>query len=317
MNYDQKTMLSGIQPTGAPHIGNYFGMMKQLVDFQDQYTVYGMIVNYHAFTTIHDRKTLSDNTFNVALDFLGIGVDPEKVILFKQSDVPEHTELCWVLNCLVTVPWLSRAHAFKDKVDKGIEASVGLFDYPVLMAADMLLYDAEIIPVGEDQKQHVEMARELARKFNAQFGETFPVEPQELIMKEVSVVPGLDGQKMSKSYNNIIPLFGTDEEIKKAVMGIVTDSSGEVPTNVYAIHKLFKSASELESLYTEKKGKYKDLKEVLLADILTFITPMRERRKQYADNPQLVADILKNGAEKARVKAVEKMKLVRDRIGLG
>ncbi len=316
MNNSKKIMLSGIQPTGAPHIGNYFGMMKQLVDFQDEYTVYGMIVNYHAFTTIHDAKTLSENTFNVALDFLGIGVDPEKVILFKQSDVPQHTELCWILNCLVTVPWLSRAHAFKDKTDKGIEASVGLFDYPVLMAADMLMYDAEIIPVGEDQKQHVEMARELVRKFNAQFGDTFPVEPQELIMKNVAIVPGLDGQKMSKSYNNIIPLFGTDEEIKKAVMSIVTDSSGDVPTNVYAIHKLFKSEAELASLYEEKKGKYKDLKEALLADILEFIAPMRKRREHYANSPELVAEILKSGAEKARQKASEKMKLVRERVGL-
>lgn len=308
-------MLSGIQPTGAPHIGNYFGMMKQLVDFQDQYTIYGMIVNYHAFTTVHDKKTLADNTFNVALDFLGIGVDPEKVILFKQSDVPQHTELCWILNCLVTVPWLSRAHAFKDKTDKGIEASVGLFDYPVLMAADMLMYDAEIIPVGEDQKQHVEMARELVRKFNMQFGETFPVEPKELIMKDVAIVPGLDGQKMSKSYNNIIPLFGTDEEIKKAVMSIVTDSSGDLPVNVYAIHKLFKSESELKNLYQEKKGKYKDLKEALLSDILEYVQPMRQRREAYASDPALVSKILEQGAEKARAKAAEKMKLVRERIG--
>lgn len=316
MKNSKKIMLSGIQPTGAPHIGNYFGMMKQLVDFQNEYTVYGMIVNYHAFTTVHDKKTLSDNTFNVALDFLGIGVDPEKVILFKQSDVPQHAELCWILNCLVTVPWLSRAHAFKDKTDKGIEASVGLFDYPVLMAADMLMYDAEIIPVGEDQKQHVEMARELVRKFNVQFGETFPVEPQALIMKEVAIVPGLDGQKMSKSYNNIIPLFGTDDEIKKAVMGIVTDSSGDLPVNVYAIHKLFKSESELADLYEEKKGKYKDLKEALLADILEFVTPMRARREEYAKNPKKVAEILAKGAGKARAKAVEKMKLVHERIGL-
>jgi tryptophanyl-tRNA synthetase len=314
VEYDRAGL--GLQPTGAPHIGNYFGMMKQLVDFQDQYIVYGMIVNYHAFTTVHDAKTLSDNTFNVALDFLGIGVDPEKVILFKQSDIPQHTELCWILNCLVTVPWLSRAHAFKDKTDKGIEASVGLFDYPVLMAADMLMYDAEIIPVGEDQKQHVEMARELARKFNAQFGETFPIEPKELIVQDVAIVPGLDGQKMSKSYNNIIPLFGTDDEIKKAVMSIVTDSSGDIPVNVYAIHKLFKSESELAGLYEEKKGKYKDLKEALLADILEFVQPMRERRAYYENNPKLVNEILEKGAEKTRAKASEKMKLVRERIGL-
>jgi tryptophanyl-tRNA synthetase len=184
------------------------------------------------------------------------------------------------------------------------------------MAADMLMYDAEIIPVGEDQKQHVEMARELARKFNAQFGETFPIEPKELIVQDVAIVPGLDGQKMSKSYNNIIPLFGTDDEIKKAVMSIVTDSSGDIPVNVYAIHKLFKSESELAGLYEEKKGKYKDLKEALLADILEFVQPMRERRAYYENNPKLVNEILEKGAEKTRAKASEKMKLVRERIGL-
>ncbi len=312
----KKTMLSGIQPTGTPHIGNYFGMMKQLVDFQDQYTVYGMVVNYHAFTTVHDKQTMQDNTHNVVLDMLGIGLDPEKITLFKQSDVPEHTELCWILNCLVSVPWLSRAHAFKDKTDRGIEASVGLFDYPVLMAADILMYDAEIIPVGEDQKQHVEMARELARKFNNQFGETFPVEPTEMIMKSVAVVPGTDGQKMSKSYNNTIALFGTDEQINKAVMSIVTDSGTDIPTNVYAIHKLFKSESELESLYTEHKGKYKALKDALYEDIIAFITPMRERRAYYENNPELVQQILENGANKARVKAREKMNQVRSAIGL-
>lgn len=316
MNTHKKTMLSGIQPTGAPHIGNYFGMMKQLVDFQDQYNVFGMIVNYHAFTTVHDKTTLSQNTYNVALDFLGIGTDPEKITLFKQSDVPEHAELCWILNCLVSVPWLSRAHAFKDKTDRGIEASVGLFDYPVLMAADILMYDAEIIPVGEDQKQHIEMARELVRKFNLQFGETFPVEPQEFIMKEVAVVPGIDGQKMSKSYHNTIPLFGTDEEIKKAVMSIVTDSGSDVPVNVYALHKLFKSEAELAPLYEEHKGKYKNLKEALYADIIAFITPFRERRDHYVSHPELVEDILRQGAQKARAQAQKKMQVVRERVGL-
>ena len=312
----KKTMLSGIQPTGAPHIGNYFGMMKQLVDFQEQYNVYGMIVNYHAFTTVHDAQTMRENTHNVVLDMLAIGLDPERVILFKQSDVPEHAELCWILNCLVSVPWLSRAHAFKDKTDKGIEASVGLFDYPVLMAADILMYDAEIIPVGEDQKQHVEMARELARKFNHQFGEVFTVEPQELIKKDVATVPGTDGQKMSKSYNNTIPLFGTDEEIRKAVMSIVTDSGSGIPEHVYAIHKLFKSPGELEQLYQENTGKYKPLKDALYEDIIAYVSPMRERRAYYENNPELVKQILGQGAEKAQAKAQAKMKLVRERIGL-
>lgn len=312
---NKKILLSGIQPTGAPHIGNYFAMMKQVIDQQNDYETYAMIVNYHALTTVNNGAELAENTKNVVLDFLGAGLDPERAIFFKQSDVPEHTELTWIFNCLVTIPWLSRAHAYKDKTDKGIEASVGLFDYPVLMAADILMYDTNVVPVGEDQRQHVEMAREIARKFNAQYGETF-TEPTEMIKKEIAIIPGIDGQKMSKSYKNIIPLFGTDEEIKKAVMGIVTDSGADIPENVYAIHKLFKSENELKSLYEEKKGKYKDLKEALLADIIAFVTPMRQRREKYANDPELVAKILRDGAEKARAKAVEKMKIVRERVGL-
>lgn len=311
----KKILLSGIQPTGNPHIGNYFGMMKQVIDLQNEYETYAMIVNYHALTTVSNGAELAENTKNVVLDFLGAGLDPEKVIFFKQSDVPEHTELAWIFNCLVTMPWLARAHAYKDKTEKGIEASVGLFTYPILMAADILMYDTNIVPVGEDQRQHLEMAREIARKFNAQYTNTF-TEPNEMINKEIAIIPGTDGQKMSKSYKNTIPLFGTDEEIKKAVMGIVTDSSGDVPTNVYAIHKLFKSEAELKDLYEEKKGKYKDLKEALLADILAFVAPMRQRRKHYEDNPELVETILRNGAEKARMKAIEKMKEVRAKVGL-
>lgn len=311
----KKILLSGIQPSGTPHIGNYFGMMKQLVDLQNEYETYGMIVNYHALTTVQDAALLRDYTHNVVLDFLAAGLDPEKVILFKQSDVPEHTELAWIFNCLVTMPWLSRAHAFKDKTEKGLEANVGLFDYPVLMAADMLMYDTNVVPVGKDQVQHIEMAREIAAKFNNAFGETF-VEPKEMVKEEVAVVPGTDGQKMSKSYKNTIPLFGTDEEITKAVMGIVTDSSGDMPVNVYAIHKLLRSESELAALYEEKKGKYKDLKEALLADILDFVRPMRARREEFAANPKLVEEILRKGAEKARAKAQAKMKEVREKVGL-
>lgn len=311
----KKILLSGIQPTGTPHIGNYFGMMKQLIDRQDDFDLYAMIASYHALTTVNDPVVLRSNIQNVVLDFLAAGLDPERAVLFNQSDIPEHTELTWMFNCLVTMPWLSRAHAFKDKTEKGIEPSVGLFDYPVLMAADILMYDTQVVPVGEDQRQHVEMAREIARKFNAQYGQVF-AEPEELIQKEIAVIPGTDGQKMSKSYGNTIPLFGTDEEIKKAVMGIVTDSSGDVPVNVYAIHKLFRSESELAALYEEKKGKYKDLKEALLADIIAFVTPMRERRAEFEKQPDLVADILRRGSERARARATAKMALVRERVGL-
>jgi tryptophanyl-tRNA synthetase len=249
------------------------------------------------------------------LTYLGIGLDPEKVVLFKQSDVVGHTELSWIFDCITTMPYLMRAHAFKDAEAKDHEINVGVFNYPMLMAADILLYDADVVPVGKDQKQHIEYTRDTAQKFNNIFGETFKL-PKELILEDVETVPGIDGRKMSKSYGNEIPLFGTDAEIKKAVMSIITDSEGDKPEHVYAIHKLFKSEDELKDLYEEKKGKYKDLKEALLADIITFVTPMRKRREEYASQPKLVAEILHKGAEKARAKATEKMKVVRERVGL-
>lgn len=308
-------MLSGIKPTGRPHIGNYFGAMKQWIDLQDQYAPYLFIADLHALNVIQDAEKLKTLSYDLVLDYLGIGLDPEKVVFFKQSHIHEHTELTWIFDTLVTVPFMMRAHAYKDAIAKGEEPGMGLFNYPVLMAADILLYDPEIVPVGRDQKQHIEYARDIAQKFNNTYGELFPL-PKELIIEDVETVPGLDGRKMSKSYGNTIPLFGTDEEIAKAVMSIVTDSGSDIPANVYAIHKLFKSEAELASLYEEKKGKYKDLKEALLADILAFVTPMRERREQYVNNPELVAEILKSGAEKARQKASEKMKLVRERVGL-
>lgn len=316
MTTHKKILLSGIKPTGKAHIANYFGALKQWVDLQNDYDTYLFIASYHALTERHDAAGVKSDTMDLVLDLLGIGVDPEKTTIFLQHDVPEHTELSWIFSCLTTMPYLMRAHAFKDAEAKNKEISVGTFSYPVLMAADILIHDTNVVPVGKDQQQHVEIAREIARKFNNTFGETFPVEPQDLIVESMASIPGTDGQKMSKSYKNTIPLFGTDEEIKKAVMSIVTDSSGDVPTNVYAIHKLFRSEAELKAIYDEHKGKYKDLKEALLADILAMITPMRERRAYYESHPEVVADILKKGGEKARAKAVEKMKLVRERVGL-
>jgi tryptophanyl-tRNA synthetase len=227
--------------------------------------------------------------------------------------VQEHTELAWILECQVTVPFLMQAHAYKDKVAKGLEANAGLFNYPMLMAADILLYDTDLVPVGADQKQHVEYAREAANKFNNAYGETFK-EPQEMILKGVGTVPGTDGEKMSKSYKNTIPLFGSKDEIAKAVMSIVTDSSGERPEHVYAIHKLFKSEDELASLYEEKKGKYKDLKEALVEDIEAVVAPMRARRQAITDEG--VKEILAAGAEKARTIAAVKMQEVREKVGV-
>ncbi|MFA5827615.1 MAG: tryptophan--tRNA ligase, partial [Candidatus Paceibacterota bacterium] len=219
----KKRLLSGIQPSGTMHIGNYFGAIKQFVNLQNDYDSFVFIADLHAITTIQNREELSKNILNVALDYLACGLDPEKVCLFKQSDVTEVTELAWYFNCITTMPYLERATAYKDAHMKVKEVNVGLFDYPMLMAADILLYDSNVVPVGQDQKQHVEYARDTAQKFNNIFGQTFII-PEILIMKEVAIVPGIDGRKMSKSYGNTIPLFGTDEEIKKAVMKIVTDS---------------------------------------------------------------------------------------------
>ncbi len=310
----KKILLSGMKPTGTPHIGNYFGALKQFVDLQNDYETHIMIADYHALTSVHDAKLLKELTNELVLTYLGIGIDPEHAIIFRQSEVKEHAELAWMFECITTMPYLMRAHAYKDAEAKDKELNVGTFNYPMLMAADILLYDTDVVPVGKDQKQHVEYARDTAQKFNNTFEETFKL-PKEIILEEVEIIPGTDGQKMSKSYKNTIPLFGTDEEIKKAVMSIVTDSSGDVPTNVYAIHKLFRTEAELTVLYQEKKGKYKDLKEALLADILAMVTPMRERRAYYESHPEIVAKILKDGAEKARAKAVAKMKLVRERVG--
>src|SRR3989339_626251 len=258
----KKILLSGVKPTGRPHIANYFGAMRQFVDLQDEYQSYVCIVDYHAMTTLQNSNELASNTYEMMLDFLAIGLDPSKVVLFKQSDVPEVTELGWIFNCITTMPYLERAHAYKDAVAKGKEVNVGTFDYPILMAADILIQDSDIVPVGQDQKQHVEYARDTAEKFNRVFGQAFKI-PEPYILSEVAVVPGIDGQKMSKSYNNTIPIFATDAEIKKLVMGIVTDSSAGRPENVYALHKLIRSEAELEKVYAEFAGKYQKLKETL------------------------------------------------------
>ncbi|MBI2482327.1 MAG: tryptophan--tRNA ligase [Candidatus Vogelbacteria bacterium] len=308
-------MLSGVKPTGRPHLGNYFGAMRQFVKLAEEHEAFVMIADLHALTTLHNAAELKQNTLDLALDYLAIGLDPAKVTIFKQSEVPAHAELAWIFNTLVTVPYLQRAHAYKDAEAKGKELDAGTFTYPVLMAADILLYSTDIVPVGRDQKQHVEYARDIAEKFNHTYGETFKL-PNPLILSDVETVPGIDGQKMSKSYNNIIPLFASDEEITKAVMAIVTDSSGERPENVYQIHKLFKSAGELASLYEDKKGKYKELKEALIDDIKTFTKPLRERREELAKNPEEIIKILQAGSAKARESATIKLTEVKQKVGL-
>lgn len=311
----KKTSLSGVKPTGRPHIGNYFGAMRQFVELQDTYRSLVFIADYHALTTLQNASEMKQNILDMTLDYLAIGLDPKKTVLFKQSDVPEVTELAWIFNCITTVPYLERAHAYKDAKAKGKEISVGTFDYPMLMAADILMYDADVVPVGQDQKQHVEYARDTAEKFNRIFGNVFRL-PQPLILENVAVVPGIDGQKMSKSYNNTIPLFAETDEIRKAVMGIVTDSSAGIPKNVYEIHKLFRPEKELKKLYAEKEGKYKDLKEALVSDMDTFITPLRDKRKELASDEKAVLEILAEGSEKARILAQEKMKVIRKTLGV-
>jgi len=324
MSYMKKKLLSGIQPSGTIHIGNYFGAIKQFVDLQNDYDSFVFIADFHAITTIQNKEELSKNILNVALDYLACGLDPEKVCLFKQSDITEVTELAWYFNCITTMPYLERATAYKDANLKAKEVNVGLFDYPILMAADILIQDADVVPVGQDQKQHVEYARDIAQKFNNTYGETFKL-PEPLILKNVAIVPGVDGRKMSKSYKNTIPLFGTDEEIKKAVMKIVTDSKNPEDVkdpdtcNIFALHKLFLKDNDLKTLrdrYTNGGLSYKESKEMLLKEILDMTKPMRDKRELYAKDLDKVRTILTNGASKAKVQVLEKMKIIRDKVGV-
>ncbi len=309
----KKRLFTGLQPSGTLHIGNYFGSLKPFLDIYQDYESFLMVADLHALTSLKDGNALRENIISIVKDYLAVGVDPEKAVLFKQSDNPDHAELAWILNCQVTVPFLMQAHSYKDKVAKGLEPNAGLFTYPMLMASDILLYDTDVVPVGEDQRQHVEYAREAATKFNIAYGATLK-EPQEKIIKGVGIVPGTDGQKMSKSYKNTIPLFGSKDEITKAVMSIVTDSSGERPENVYAIQKLFRNEAELEALYEEKKGKYKDLKEALIEDIEAFVAPMREKRNAITDDE--VKQVLQEGKERSQAVSSQKLEQVRVAVGI-
>ena len=312
----KQRLLTGLQPSGALHIGNYFGVLKPFLDLYQDHESFLMVVDYHALTSLKNPDELRTNIVNVVKDYLAVGINPKKAIIFQQSRVSQHTELAWIFDCLVTVPFLMQGHAYKDKVAKGLEPNAGLFTYPMLMAADILLYDTDIVPVGEDQRQHIEYAREAAMKFNNAYGETFK-EPEEKILGSVAVVPGTDGKKMSKSYGNTIPLFGSKDEIAKAVMSIVTGTGGVLPANVYSIHLLFRpdlETSKLKDLYDNNKNNYKILKETLIEDIESLVAPMRERRESITNAD--VENILKEGSATARALAEEKMKLVRERIGV-
>ena len=286
---EQKIILSGVKPTGRPHLGNYFGAMKQFVDLQNDYRTFIMIADLHALTSVTDAEMLRQDTLAMAIDYLAIGLDPKRpaagragVTIFKQSAVPAHTELAWIFNCLTTMPFLARAHAFKDAEAKNREVNVGVFAYPLLMAADILLYDPDLVPIGQDQKQHVEIARDTAEKFNRTFGEIFKL-PESLILDQVKTVIGLDGQKMSKSYRNTIPLFSDERELKQLVMAIKTDSKGETETknpeecNVFALHRLFAAESlpDLKRRYVEGTIGYRESKEILFENMNRFLAPLR------------------------------------------
>lgn len=316
----KKRLFSGMQSTGRIHIGNYFGALKQFVDLQDDYECFIFIANIHSLTGLPEKEKLIADTKNLVLDYLSAGLDPKKVTIFKQSDVPAHTSLAWIFSNFVTNAYLERAHAFKDAENKKKEVTTGTFIYPVLMASDILLYDTDVVPVGKDQKQHVEYTRDIAQKFNNHYGEVFKL-PKELILETVETVPGTDGQKMSKSYGNTIPLSATDEEITKAVMSIATDSRGKDEEKnpddlvLYQIHKLFNPSAELRESYSKGLG-YGDAKKMLIKDIIDFLAPMRERRKVYEDDPKLVEEILLQGAVKANEVAMQKLQAVYEAVGL-
>lgn len=321
----KKILLSGVKPTGRPHIGNYFGAMKQFVDMQDEYSAMYMIADYHALNFIQNKEELEKSIIDLTIDYLAIGLDPKKSIIFKQSDVSEHTELAWIFDTITTMPYLERAHAYKDAEAKDKEISVGTFNYPMLMAADILLYDVDAVPVGQDQKQHIEYTRDTAQKFNFIFKKDIFKLPESKILSEVAVVPGLDGQKMSKSYGNTIPLFATLDEITKAVMSIPTDSKpmneprNADEDNVYKLHKLFSKPEDLYVLkerYAKGEIGHKESKEILIKNIDAFIAPFREKREQIAQDVDYVMDVLKEGGKRAKAKAEKKMESVREAIGV-
>lgn len=317
-----KRLISGVKPTGEPHIGNYVGAMQRFVDLQRDYTSYVFLADYHALTTVWDAEAMRKQTLELAAGYLAIGIDPQKTVLFKQSDVPQHAELAWMLNCVTPMPTLQRAHAYKDALAKNKEINVGIFDYPVLMAADILMYQAEVVPVGKDQVQHVEIAREIAKRFHNAFGVEVFTLPEPLVQKEVEVVPGLDGRKMSKSYKNVIPLFASAEETKKRVMGIVTDSKRpEEPKDtkdiLYQLHGIFSpnQMKEIDRAYTEGGMGYKELKELLATNINASLADIRERYADFSSHPKKVQQVLDDGAERARVTAAKTMAKVRDAVG--
>jgi len=316
-------ILSGVQPSGKLHLGNYFGAIRQHIGLQDEGECFYFIADYHALTTIQDRRELSENVRAVALDYLALGLDPERTAFFRQSDIPEVTELAWILSTVTGMGLLERAHSYKDKIAKGISPSAGLFFYPVLMAADILIYRSNVVPVGQDQVQHIEMTRDMAGSFNTTYSRVFPL--PEARLDKAPTVPGVDGKKMSKSYGNTIEIFAEGSALKNSVMRIVTDSTPVEAEkdpdndNLFALYSLFADDAEREALAARyRKGGlgYGEIKKMLLARIDAHFAAARARRKELERHPSIVEDALRRGAERARTEAWETMRLVREATGL-
>ena len=317
-------ILSGLQPSGALHIGNYFGMMRPAIALQAEGEAFYFIADYHALTSVRDPKTLRENSRRVALDFLACGLDPERAALFRQSDVPQVTELAWILSTVAPMGLLERAHSYKDKLARGMAATVGLFDYPVLMAADILIYDSDIVPVGKDQKQHIEITRDLAVKMNEAFGQIFKL-PEPRIQAATEVVPGIDGQKMSKSYGNNIDIFGNEKETRKRIMSIVTDSTPvEAPkdpsrSTIFQLYSLVASKNEIGQMrerFQKGGAGYGDFKKQLFEKLSDYFAPMRKRREEILADKSYIDNVLARGAKRANEVADVVMERVRATIGL-
>ena len=316
-------ILSGVQPTGKLHLGNYFGAIRQHIALQEEGECFFFIADFHALTTVQDRALLKELVRGVALDYLALGLDPEKAAFFRQSDVPEVTELAWILSTVTGMGLLERAHSYKDKLARGISATAGLFTYPMLMAADILIYRSNVVPVGQDQVQHIEMTRDMAGYFNQTWKKVFPL--PEARLDRAPIVPGTDGKKMSKSYGNTIDIFAEGPELKKAVMGIVTDSTPvESPKdpdkdNVFALYSLFAGPAEREALagrYRAGGLGYGEAKKMLIEEIDRRFAPAREKRRELEREPERVEAALRRGAERAGAIARDTMRQVREAVGI-
>ena len=318
-----KRVLSGIQPSGSLHIGNYFGMMNRMIKYQDENELFSCIVNYHALTTINDPEVLRNNTINATMDFFALGLDPEKSTFWIQGDVPHVTEFTWIISNVTNVGLIERSTSYKDKISKGVMPNMGLFSYPLLMASDILCFGSEIVPIGKDQKQHLEIAREIAIRFNNIYGDILVI-PEEDIDKDTQLVPGVDGQKMSKSYNNIIPIFGDESFIKKQIMSIVTDSTPvdqpkDLNSPLYRLYTLFlndKDKKILENKFLSPGLQYGKVKADLFDTVIEYFRPFRDKRDYLSKNLDYVLNQLTVGSEKATLVADQIIDKVRTVTGL-